>query len=324
VAVKGTFIIKADGKTEIAQQQEKVLLVPRYVGDPTASSLLYESDLDYTKPTTDIILHGHAYAPHGKPTRQVDVKVKIANVAKTLRVFGDRLWKMGLLGPKMTDPEPFLRTPLTYERAFGGVDQWSEDPKKHDWERRNPVGTGFAVKAEHLVGRRVPNVEDPRALISSWKDRPRPAGFGPIARHWSPRIELAGTYDARWEKERLPLLPEDFNERFFQCAPADQQAQSYLEGNELVELHNLSPEGLMRLRLPRIALGFRTRLSGKIVDHRGELHTVILEPDVPRVIMVWHAMLPCHGKKLSLESTTIFQKEVLPLQEFVSRGVKTT
>src|SRR5207302_3596070 len=58
--------------------------------------------------------------------------------------------------------------------------------------------------AGHLSGQRVPNVEYPKSLIS-WK-QPRPAGFGPIARDWVPRVEFAGTYDEKWEQERLPLL----------------------------------------------------------------------------------------------------------------------
>ncbi len=311
VAVKGTFSIKPDGSTIIADKQEEVLQAPKHLGDPTSSSLLYESDLDYTKPTTDIILHGHAYAPKGKPTTIVDITMKVANIAKTLRVFGDRIWDRGLIDLTMTSPKPFEKIPVIYERAFGGIDQKSSNPKKHGWERRNPLGTGFAMESDHLVGSHAPNVEYPKELISSWKDRPRPAGFGPIARHWSPRVELAGTYDERWEKERFPLLPNDFNESFFQCAPEDQQSQSYLKGNEPVELYNLSTDDLMRFSLPRIALGFRTRLAGEVIEHRARLHSVIFEPDIPRVIMVWHTMLPCHGKKFTLESTSIIQKKIL-------------
>ena len=168
------------------------------------------------------------------------------------------------------------------------------------------------MESKHLIGQRAPNIEDPKALISSWKQRPRPAGFGPIAGDWSPRIDLAGTYDHKWEKERLPLLPDDFNERYYQCAPEDQLAPTYLRGGEPVELLNLTPERLLRFKLPRVALGFETHFfDGETVYHRSTLYTVILEPDVPRVIMVWHTMLYCHAKGLKLESTTITQKRYL-------------
>lgn len=308
VVVKGTFLINSDGSTELADKQEDVCRVPKFLDEPGKSSLLYESDLVHTKPTTDVIVHGTAYAPHGRLVPQVDVTMKIANMTKTLRVFGDRVWYKGALSLKMSDPQPFEKIPVTYERAFGGADQKSSDPQNHGWESRNPVGIGFAVAPEHLVNQRAPNVEYPNTLISSWEQRPQPAGFGPIARAWSPRVKLAGTYDEKWKKERLPLLPEDFNEHFYLCAPPDQQAQNYLRGGESVVLLNLTPEGLLRFYLPRVVLNFQTYFGRETIDHRGTLHTVILEPDIPRVLMVWHTMLSCHHKALKLQSTTVKEK----------------
>jgi hypothetical protein len=290
----------------------EVCRVPQFLGEPGKSSLLYESDLVHTKPTTDILLHGHAYAPLHKPITQVDVTLKVGKMTKALRVIGDRFWESGILDMTLTAPRPFEKMPIIYERAFGGADQKSDHPEKQGWERRNPLGRGFVMEAKHLEGQRAPNIEDPNDLISSWKHRPWPAGFGPIARDWSPRVELAGTYDERWEKERFPLLPEDFKDHYYLCAPKDQQAPAYLRGGEPVELHNLTRQGLLRFNLPRIALGFETRfLSGETVPHRGVLHTVILEPDGPRVLMVWHTTLPCHAKVLKLEKTTIRQKAFL-------------
>lgn len=311
VAVKGTFSINPNGSTKLAEEQLDVCRTPKFAGEPGKSSLVYESDLLHTKPTTDVILHGHAYAPQGKPAIQVEVTMAIANQVKTLKVSGDRYWKSSLWGVKMTEPEPFMRMPIIYERAFGGVDQQSDNPRKQGWERRNPVGTGFAVQPEHLVGQRAPNIEYADASISSWRQQPQPAGFGPIARNWSPRLELAGTYDERWQEERLPLLPYDFDERFYLCAPQDQQAPSYLRGGDPVELHNLTPGGSLRFNLPRITLGFLTIFDSEKIDHRGTLHSVILEPDVPRLLMVWHTMLPCHHKVLKLRKTIIRQKEQL-------------
>src|SRR5262249_37522984 len=163
-----------------------------YRGEPGKSSLIYESDLAYAKQATDILLHGHAYATPGRPVTQIHVMMKVARVSKTLRVIGDRYWKRGALGVELTSPETFERMPITYECAFGGADQISNDPRKHGWERRNPVGVGFATQSDHLIGQRAPNVEYPDSLLSSWDSRPQPAGFGPIAGDWSPRIELAG------------------------------------------------------------------------------------------------------------------------------------
>ena len=315
VAVRGTFSIFSDGTVEIAEKQGDVCIAPVYCGEPGQSSLLYESDLLHTKLRTDVILHGHAYAPGGKYATQVDVAIKVSNISKRLCVFGDRYWERGLMGMKMTRSKPFEKMPIVYERAFGGWDQKSDNLKKHSWEPRNPIGTGFAVETKHLVGQNLPNVEYPKSLISSWKQRPCPAGFGPVAGNWQPRLQLAGTYDKKWEEERLPLIPEDFDERFYQCAPEDQQVP-FLKGGELVELCNLTPNGLLRFRLPRISLEFETEFENSENKlHCSSLHTVILEPDVPRVMIIWHTHLPCHHRVLKLHTTNIYLKRLIYASE---------
>ena len=53
VAVKGTFVIRPDGTTEIAEEQVPVTRFPVFQGEPGKSSLLYECDLIHAKPTTD-------------------------------------------------------------------------------------------------------------------------------------------------------------------------------------------------------------------------------------------------------------------------------
>lgn len=305
VAVRGTFLIGPTGVTKPAEEQPEVVMAPKYREEPTNSSLLYDTDLPHKKVATDVLLHGHAYAPGGKPVTEVDVTLRVDNIKKTLRVVGDRVWENGVVGVKLSKPEPFTKMPITYERAYGGRDETAADTKEHSWEPRNPVGTGFATRAEHLLGKPGPNIEDPIAPMSAMK-RPRPAGFGPIPGHWPPRTDFCGTYDAKWEEERLPLLPDDFDDHFYQSAPLDQQVPDFLRGGELVELHNLTPKGLLRFRLPRVRLRFLTRFGlDDFQVHRGLLHSVIVEPDVPRVIMVWHTHLPCHPKVLKLLDTRI-------------------
>ena len=233
VAVKGTFTVNQDGSLRLADEQEEVNLAPKFRGDPATSSLLYETDLPHIKKNTDVLIEGHAYAPGGKPVKRIDVAFKIGKIQKRLQVTGDRVWKRSLLGVAPSHPQPFVKIPLIYERSFGGADLSSKNPKNHDWDLRNPVGCGFDKKASRLIGKPVPNIEYPSSQVGSWKRNSRAAGFGPIAGHWSPRRELTGTYDENWEKNRQPLLPEDFDERYYQCAPEDQQAKGYLRGGAL-------------------------------------------------------------------------------------------
>lgn len=305
VAVKCSFDVHPDGTTEVSKDQPPVLRIAEHHGEQGKSSIKYEADLVLTKKTTDVLVVGHAYAPGGKPVPELDVGFRVGSVQKILRVFGDRKW--GSFGP--SEPQPFVRMPITYERAFGGVDALSEHPER-DWDWRNPVGTCFAVEKSHLADRLLPNIEYPNARFESWNDRPPPAGFGAIAGHWQPRAGLAGSYDDKWMSTRQPLLPEDFDDRFFQCAPADQQAREFLRGGEPVVLYRLTPGGDLRFLLPKVYLGFETRFydGSREIHKTRKLHSVILEPDFPRVSMVWHSALPCHFKVQKLERTVVTLK----------------
>jgi hypothetical protein len=307
VAIKCTFDVQPDGTMVISDEQPAVLRAPEYHGEPGKSSIKFDTDLILGKTTTDICLLGHAYAPGGIPATRVDVGMSVGAVRKALRVSGDRIW--GTFGASQA--AEFLKMPLVYERASGGVD-FRADPQK-DWEWRNPVGTGFATTRDHLLGLPMPNIEYPDQLISSWDDRPQPAGFGPIGSHWQPRAAFAGTYDDHWMKSRQPLLPNDFDDRFYQCVPADQQAPDFLRGGEPVVLRGLTPSGNLSFVLPRIFLSFETHfLDGSRELHsQRRLHTVILEPDYPRVSLVWHTALPCHSKVQKLHRTVVVVKNDL-------------
>lgn len=305
VAVKATFDIRLDLSTDVAKEQPPVLRVAEHHGEPGKSSVKYEADLVLTKKATDVIVVGHACAPEGMAVTHTDVGFKIGPIQKVLRVFGDRTW--GSFGASA--PQPFEKMPLVYERSFGGTDARSSTPEK-DWEWRNPVGTGFATSGSNAAGLKLPNVEDPTNLIGSWRDRPPPAGFGAIECHWQPRAGYAGTYDDHWMKTRQPLLAEDLDDRYFQCAPADQQAPEFLRGGETVILYNLHPGGRIQFTLPKLYFGFETRFyDGSRELHKNRrLHTVILEPDFPRVSLVWHSALPCHFKVQKLERTVVTLK----------------
>jgi len=308
VAVKCTFDINPDGTTQISADQPPVLRLPEHFGEPGKSSIKYEADLVLTKKTTDVLVVGHAHAPGGIKVQELDVGFRVGPVQKVLRVFGDREWNVS----GTTSPGPFAKMPIVYERAFGGVDLASEHPER-DWDWRNPVGTGFAVEKSNLTGRPLPNIEYPDALIQTWSDRPPPAGFGAIASHWQPRVSHAGTYDDNWMKTRQPLLPPDFNDRFYQCAPPDQQAPAFLRGGEPVVLYRLTPEGDLRFSIPRVYLGFETRFydGSREIHKTRRLHTIVLEPDFPRVSLVWHSALPCHFKVQKLERTVVTRKTPL-------------
>jgi hypothetical protein len=304
VAIKATFEIASDGHQVVVDEQQPVSRVPTFVGDPNKTSLIEECDFVPRKTRTDILLKGHAYAKNGRPADRVEVRMKVGKIDKRLVVFGDRLVVDGPAGPTPSAARSFLKMEILYERSFGGTDLIDQDPAKHAWEPTNPVGVGFGVRKEHVIGLPAPNIEYPDAPYRDSR-RGRAAGFGPIARHWSPRIELAGTYDDTWEKSRYPLLPADFKEEFYQCAPLDQQSDGLMAGYERVQLANLTPDGYLEFVLPRVSFRIVTQFyRGADQTQTTDLHTIRLLPDERRFQMVWLSSLYCPFEE-RLKETTI-------------------
>jgi len=308
VAVKATFDIAANGAVKLADEQPPPALTPEYFGEPGRSSLKWDSDLLAVKPGTDVLLHGHAHAPRGRPTPRVEVRLRVGDIDKTLSVYGERRYSRAATGGGVTTAAPFESRPLLYEWAFGGADLADVDPKKHRHDSRNPIGKGFALERRRLEGQPAHCIDYPGQDAA----KVGPAGFGPIDSFWSPRLELAGTYNAAWESSRKPLLPKDFDERHAQCAPAEQQAATPLRGGERVELTNLTPEGLLGFELPRIHLTFTTHIRDRRVEHRAHLATVLLLPEERRLAMVWQTALAVAQKDSDyVDSTTIQEKPFL-------------
>jgi hypothetical protein len=109
-------------------------------------------------------------------------------------------------------------------------------------------------------------------------------------------------------EHKFPLLPDDFDPRFYQAAPGDQQVPGYLSGGEEVELENLTPGGSLKFRLPRTDLWFRTRFGRDRRLHAAQLQSVTIEPDVPRVVMMWHSTLDCHALLDRLDVTLVRER----------------
>ncbi len=306
--VKGTFSL--GDRVEIAETQLPIALEDRFNGEPGQSSLKSCSDISLVKPATDVLLIGRAYAPGGKATTQMDVALTVGPVHRTVRVFGDRVWKAGFLRNAISEPAPFETMPLVWERAFGGADVANGKTPETHAENRNPVGTGFRVKdgQKKLEGLELPNLEDPAQLISGWKDRPAPAGFGPLCAHWEPRRSYAGTYDEEWQKQRAPYLPKDFDSRFFQIAPPDLVAPGYLTGGEPVEILGATPSGRLAFQLPEYHVQATYRLDSGEETRPASLETVLVEPDQSRLVLSWRTVLQCDKKALKvreIEATTV-------------------
>ena len=300
ICVAGRFEFPEPGSGEppkIADEQVPPRWEDRYWGEPGETSLRYEGQTAYTRESTDIYVTGNAYAPQGRASADVRVRVRIGPCEKQARVFGDRVWRRGVMGLSPSDPKPFTEMPLVYERAFGGAAERRGD-KPPAYEARNPVGVGLYGSAGEAKGKPLPNVEDPSHPIRSWRDRPPPVGFGPVARSWQPRAALAGTYDEGWVEKRAPLWPLDFDTRFFQAASAGLSAVPHLQGGEPVLLEGLSPRGPIKFELPKHRLSVRTDFVDGVDRRSFLLDAVAIEPEDAALTLIWRATIPTNGGRL--------------------------
>jgi hypothetical protein len=251
VVIKATFAVGPNGNVDWSPQQ-----LPLYeadvLEDPTnpASPVRFESDMVPFKPRADVVLVGRACAPGRPPVQQLDVRLCVGSIDKTIRVFGDRHWSFPTrltLTPRIDSPVPFREMELTYTRAFGGIDEAAAL-----YCDRNLAGVGFigAGTPASMHGRPLPNLENPDEPITTWDSRPAPVGFGFYGRGWMPRLRMAGTFDEAYRRERSPLPPEDFNYAFYNGAHPDLQMSGYLRGGEAIDLYNLHPEGPLHFLLP--------------------------------------------------------------------------
>jgi hypothetical protein len=295
VVVKGTFVIpQAAEQATLAPEQQPLVEADTFTGEPGLSAPVYESDYAPVKPRCDILLLGSAYAPGGRPAERVTVSIRVGRMEKYFDVVGNRVWRRGLGEVSTTQPEPFTMMPISYDTAFGGVDNLDPDPQKHGAYGSNPVGKGFYLRdsLDRIEGKQLPNTEESNNPVATPFGFYRPMALGPIGRAWQSRAGFAGTYDQHWLDNVFPFLPADFDDRYYQAAPADQQLD-YIRGSEGVELINLTPEGRCTFRLPKQEIpvtfffkNYEEMELGAIAD------TLVIEPDLGRFFLFWRASLP--------------------------------
>jgi len=299
VLVKATFNINK--KLTLSDEQFPPTVADEYWTEPGKSSIKYASDYHTGKPTSDVVMVGHAFAPMENETRQLDVSLRVGEVGKTVRVFGDRHWSNG----QITQAAPFKTMAMVYEKAFGGMKV--EEGKISEIDQRNPVGRGFSGgrSIEEMDGVPLPNLEDPNELITDHDQNPIPACFGISAPQWLPRSTLAGKYDKQWEMQRAPYLPEDFDKRFFNSAHPDLIYPSFLTGGELVEITNMHPNGNIKFTIPKVNVISDVSISEKSVKLNFNIETLIIEPNQLKFSMVWRASVACDKNYLKISKIKI-------------------
>ncbi|WP_300042663.1 DUF2169 domain-containing protein [uncultured Paracoccus sp.] len=294
--VKGSFDFPAGpaDRPRPAAVQRPLVMADEHMGAPGLSAVMWETDFAFRKSRCDVVLQGAAYAPGGNPAERVRVGLKVGGWTKQFDVVGPREWRV--IGPAITAtrPYPFARQAFSYGTAFGGPDRTNPDDKTPPAYAANPVGLGFAsVRSQsRLTGQPLPNTEAVDQPVTSPFGEYRPMALGPIGRGWPERLRYGGTFDQNWIDNVFPFLPADFDERFFQMAPEDQQI-AFPESGTPVALVNLTPNGREAFHLPDTALPIRIfRGRETCLEAAPRPDTLIFDPEARVFMMVWRVCVP--------------------------------
>lgn len=321
VMAKATYCIedRSGAPARPAAKQHTLLVSDLFEAEPGLSTPFFESDYAPFKSVCDVIVKGSAQVPwsDGRPgqARHLDVGLRVQGIdgsvqlQKTLRVYGPRQWVRRGKGWLVTEAELFSAMPVTYGRAFGGHFTHeaiaSDYPNDFVAHPMNLVGQGFAQGkfAKLLDGAPAHQTElwvDGRPVLVTDPLRPHPpASLGPLARNWQPRLAFAGTYGQTWRDEVFPLLPADFDERFYQCAPQDQQVP-HPHGGETITLANLAlpaaqdpqARGLLTFSVPRRSMPMMV-LTKERDTHAlpAVIDTIAIDADAMTFDVTWRARL---------------------------------
>lgn len=297
VVLKGTWTVKPDGESVVATNQRMIAAYDSFYGLPETSSIKDEAELGPLRPSTDCFLVGSVRAPDAA-TRMLDVCFRAGPLEKKVRVFGERRWKRGAFGLAPSEPEPFDSVPLKWELAYGGRDTSHAEQRNHGEESRNPVGRGFRSARTELpiADDLLPQLESPSDPIRSAGQAVEPVAFAPIGRVWKPRRDFAGTYDQHWIDERMPLLPSDFDPRFYQSAPDGLTAPRRLEGGEKVEIVFGEERARLAFAMPRPQPVAFVSLSDRARELDMSMDTMLFDLDTMQLRVVWKAEVDIHQR----------------------------
>jgi hypothetical protein len=204
VVCKATYRLQP-GESALAETQEPPNEDDNHWDDDPARSLRFACDLVPYKARADVLLTGSAYAPSGRPTSSLLVRLIAGEVDKTIAVRSDAAFA---LDGSLREGPRFSKMPLRWERAAGGPDT------------SNPAGIDpVAANASGEVI--LPNLLPIGYVPQHRGDIMEPVGFGPIAASWPGRRDKLGPSAGRFSLHQVAdsVLPREIDAAFFQAAP---------------------------------------------------------------------------------------------------------
>jgi hypothetical protein len=236
-------------------------------------------------------------------------------------VLGDRVWVGSPPNRSaISNPIPFSKMPLVYERAFGGTAPVNidRDTIVDIRDPINPRGKGFDAEplasamcyslkapkgfpAYPKVPRALPNLEDPRNLIARWEDTPDPVGWATtpmdtaIAHFRFIRSESARVLEMHKKGEfRADKYQSDARtqastdpDRWFYRAHPNWIIDRPMPGATITMENLLAETTCLQFALPQLRIVADYTLSGRTGQRDLTPQVLVLLPEEKRLFLVY-------------------------------------
>ncbi|WP_162246554.1 MULTISPECIES: DUF2169 domain-containing protein [unclassified Duganella] len=194
-------------------------------------------------------------------------------------------------------------------------------PEAHDSSQRNPVGQGFsrrwyldATRTSELPAPCIEYSDAPLTAELFWQtanggEAMSAAGLGFVGRGWLPRRQLVGKVEEKsdWGEDEFPQLPKEFDFRYWNGAPDDQQCP-HLTGSEQFTLTNLGRESSvlgqadasgnrkLTFGLPQQSLfALGANEDGAVAVMPLSIDTVLIDMESEQVELTWRIAIVADG-----------------------------
>ncbi|WP_072054256.1 DUF2169 family type VI secretion system accessory protein [Aliivibrio fischeri] len=268
---------------------------PIYLGEPGFSAMVADHDFPIYKKNTDVLIYGKARSYAKKPVHSQLCRVLIdEHIDKTLKVVGERHWVDYSGSITVSTTQSFIERDIDYSNAIGG-------------DERNRIGGGAAETNAELLKAKVPSIFYPDQNWQASSKKVKVAGFGPMPPFFHDRAKWAGTFDEKWFEERRPVWPIDFDDRFYQSAPQDQQCNGYLQGGERLMVSGFCHNDALSFRIPSEKFQAVAVFNGKEEKINMPMYTLWIDTENKRIEATYTAAFPCQNREHLLTSSYLVE-----------------
>lgn len=234
--IKCAFEVKSEG---VVPAEEQLAICEPDTETPYGT---LDGDVVPIKEGCDLAVMGPAVAPERQEVPSMDIKIRIGDFKREVRVFGDRTWELAAIGFKPSNPTPFAEMNTDCSCAYGGFAiQYKEKGGPYP---ANPDGRGYVKLKDYVEGTRLPNIEETDELITAWEQQPTPAGLTPLPRGSS--LRGGRGIDVDIERQKITYHPAAF------CFAHPRMLMPSYPGGQEVEITGMTDSPTWRFTLPKI------------------------------------------------------------------------